>query len=97
MDAAGQSNIVVDINVQRGWTCEICQCDCCIHFPCNQRYKVALACATKKEMASDDNIINVDKPLNTVSLLGNVIVSGVQNGVALAQRQRPYGTPAEIE
>ena len=95
VDAVGQSNIEVDINGQRVCTCEICRCDCCIHFPRNQRYEVALACASENEMAKE--MVNVDEPSNTVSLLGNVIVSGVQNGVALAQQQRPQGTPAEIE
>lgn len=84
VDATGQSNIMVDMNRQRKCTCKICQCDCCIHFPRNQRYEVALVCETKKGMAID--VINIDEPSNTVSLLGNVIVGGVQNGVALTQQ-----------
>ena len=39
----------------------------------------------------------MDEPSNTVSLLGNVIVNGVQNGVVLAQQQQSNGTPDEIE
>ena len=55
---------------------------------------MALACQTENGSGSD--IINVDSPSNTVSILGNVIVSGVQNGVALARQRIPDGTEGEI-
>lgn len=41
----------------------------------NQKYEVALVCITSKENA--DDVVNVNEPSNNVSLLGNVIVSGV--------------------
>ena len=43
-----------------------------------------------------EDVINLDSPSNTVSLLGNVIMSGVQNGVVLAKQSNPAGTNEEI-
>ena len=39
-------------------------------------------CVTSKETLKD--MVNVDKPSNTGNVLGNIIASGVHNGVALA-------------
>ena len=86
---------MVDMNGQRMCTCEICSCKCYIHFSRNHRYEVALACINAK--TNKPEVVNVDEPSNTVSLLGNVIVSGVHNGVALAQQQQPNRTLDEIE
>ena len=83
MNTVGQSNIEVDGNGQRRATYKICRCDCCIHCPCIHRYEVMLVCINSKETEKD--VVNVDEPSDTVSLLGNVIVNGVQNGVELAQ------------
>ena len=91
MHIAGESSFVVE-NGQRKCLCDICSCSCCVTFPRNRRYEVALALQTKV----GKDVIDVDSPSNTVSLLGNVIMSGVQNGVALAKQSNPAGTDEEI-
>ena len=76
---AEQSNIADDINGCRKCSRNICTCDCCVNLPQNQRYEMALAYLNSKENRMD--VLNVDEPSNIVYLLGNIIASGVQNGV----------------
>ena len=41
-------------------------------------------------------MIDVDDPSTTVSLLGSVILGGIQNGVALARQSKPDSTEEEL-
>jgi len=93
MNDAGEDHFVVNVNGYCECTYEICNCDCCIHFPRNRRYEVALATMQNNEVK---DVIDVDYPANTVSLLGSVILSGIQNGVTIARRQKPDSTPEEV-
>ena len=91
MHIAGESNFVLE-NGRRKCTCDICSCSCCVTFPRNRRYEVALALQT----TVGKDVIDVDSPSNTVSLLGDCIMSGIQNGVVLARQGKPHGTDDEI-
>ena len=93
MNDAGEDRFTLDVNGKRQCSCDICKCDCCIFFPRNRRYEVALAAATKSEVT---DVIDVDDPSSTVSLLGSVILNGIQNGVALARQKKVDSTPEEI-
>ena len=48
------------------------------------------------QMPSDKEVINVDESLGKISLLENVIMSGIQNVVLLAKQGRSNGTPEEV-
>ena len=81
LNDAGEDHFTLDVNGNRRCPCDICNCSCCIYFPRNRRYEVALSAATNSEVT---DVIDVDDPSSTVSLLGSVILSGIQNGVMLA-------------
>ena len=91
MHIAGESSFVME-NGRRNCTCDICSCSCCVTFPRNRRYEVALALQTKV----GKDVIDVDSPSNTVSMLGDCIMSGIKNGVVLARQGKPHGTDEEI-
>ena len=93
MSDAGEDRFTLDANGNRQCSCDICKCDCCIFFPRNRRYEVALAAASKTEVT---DVIDVDDPASTVSLLGSVILNGIQNGVALARQKKVDSTPEEV-
>ena len=93
MHIAGESNFVME-NGRRKCLCDICACSCCVTFPRNRRYEVALALQTEKTKTKD--VIDVDSPSNTISILGSVIMSGVHNGLAIARQRKPEGTHEEI-
>ena len=48
------------------------------------------------QMSNDQEIVSVDEPLGTILLLGNVIMSRIQNRVVLAKQGRQNGTPEEV-
>ena len=91
MHIAGETKLVME-NKRRKCKCDICACSCCVIFPRNRRYKVALA----MKIPNNNEVINVHEPSGTISLPGNVIMSGIQNGAVLAKQGRPNGMPEEM-